>query len=141
MLVKVINLSRNVHVSCPLLELCNRHVVVFQVKIPQTSPIRQLIYDAAESFTVWISAPKSEALLLTAHASFLTLLVPVWQTGLAKLEVLFFFAVVQLEVVLEEPRVAISPSSVAGSRLSSAGSFLDAGCTGFWSSQSSETTL
>ena len=104
MLVKAIKLSRNVHVSCPLLELCNRHVVVFQVKIPQTSPIRQLIYDAAESSHRLDFCPKSR-LLLTAHASFLTLFVPVWQTGLAKLEVLFFFAVVQLEVVLEEPRV------------------------------------
>ena len=44
--------AKNAQVSCPLLELCNRHVVVFQVKIPQISLIRQLIRDAAESFTV-----------------------------------------------------------------------------------------
>ena len=55
MLVKVINLPRNVPVSCPPLELCGRHVVVFQVIVPQISLIRQLSYDAAESFTVWIS--------------------------------------------------------------------------------------
>ena len=52
MLVKVINLSKNVQVSCPLLELSGRHVVVFKVKVPQISLIRQLIYDDAECFTV-----------------------------------------------------------------------------------------
>ena len=36
---------------------------------------------------------------------------------------------------------ARSPSLVAGSRLSSAGSFLGAGCTKGWSSPSSETTV
>ena len=56
MLVKVIDPSRNVQVSCPLLELRGGHVVVFQVKIHQISLIRQLVYDVAESFTVWISA-------------------------------------------------------------------------------------
>ena len=40
MLVKVINRSKNVQVSCPLLELRGGHVVVFQVKIPQISIIR-----------------------------------------------------------------------------------------------------
>ena len=42
--------------SCPLLELHGRHVVVLQVNVPQISLIRQLIYDAAESVTAWISA-------------------------------------------------------------------------------------
>ena len=56
MLVKIINLSRNVQMSCPLLELRSRHVEVFQVKIPHISFINQLIYDVAKSFTVWISA-------------------------------------------------------------------------------------
>ena len=41
--------------SCPLLELRGGHVVVFQVKVPQISLTRQLIYDAVESFTVKIS--------------------------------------------------------------------------------------
>ena len=44
MLVKVMNLSRNVQVRCPLLELRGRHVVVFQVKVPQISLISQLIF-------------------------------------------------------------------------------------------------
>ena len=42
MLVKVMKLSRNVQVSCPLLELSGRHLIVFQVKVPQISLIRQL---------------------------------------------------------------------------------------------------
>ena len=56
MLVKDTNLSRNVQVSCALLELSVRQFLAFQVKVPQISFIRQLIYDVAESFTVWISA-------------------------------------------------------------------------------------
>ena len=44
--------AKNAQVCCPLLELCNRHVVVSQVKIPQVSRIGQLIRDPAESFTV-----------------------------------------------------------------------------------------
>ena len=40
MLVKTINLSRYVQVSCPLLELRSGHVVVFQVRVPQISLIR-----------------------------------------------------------------------------------------------------
>ena len=55
MLARVINLSRNVQVSCPLLELCSGHVVTFQVKVPEISLIRQLVRDVAKSFTVWIS--------------------------------------------------------------------------------------
>ena len=39
MLVEIINQSKNVQVSCPLLELCGRHVVMFQVKVPQISLI------------------------------------------------------------------------------------------------------
>ena len=61
----------------PLLELRCGHVVVFQVKIPETSLVRQLIYDAAESFTVWFSATKSRILLI-AHASLQTHHAPVW---------------------------------------------------------------
>ena len=40
MLVKVINLSRNVHVNCSLLELCSRHEVMLQVKVLQVANIR-----------------------------------------------------------------------------------------------------
>ena len=56
MLLKVRNRSRDVQVSCSLLELRGGHVVVFQAKVPQISLIRQVIYDVAESFTVWISS-------------------------------------------------------------------------------------
>ena len=126
MLVQVINPSRNVQVSCSLLELCGRHVVVFQVSVPQISLIRQLIYDVAESFTVWIF-PKSR-LLLIAHASFLTHLVPVWQMGLARLEVLF----------LLRNGVGILRSA-ADSHFSFINSVLDVDCTRGPSSSSSET--
>ena len=37
-------------------ELRGRNVTMFQVKIPQISIIRQLIYDVAKSFTIWIFA-------------------------------------------------------------------------------------
>ena len=46
--VKVINFSRNVQVRCPLLELCSGHMVVFQMKVPQISLIRQLIDESAK---------------------------------------------------------------------------------------------
>ena len=62
MLVEVTNLSRNVQVSCPLLELCGRHVVVFQVKIPQVALFRQLVDDVSEGFTVWLSAQNRDFL-------------------------------------------------------------------------------
>ena len=42
MLVKVINLSRNVQLSWPLLELRGKHVVVFQMKVPQITLISHL---------------------------------------------------------------------------------------------------
>ena len=45
--------------------------------------------------------PKSR-LLVIAHASFLTHLVPMWQMGLARLEVLFFFVTVQELSVLRQ---------------------------------------
>ena len=51
-LVKVKNLSKNVHVSCSLLELRGRHVVVFQVKVFQVAYVRQLVDTVLESFTV-----------------------------------------------------------------------------------------
>ena len=56
MLVEITNHSKNVQVSCPLLELCGRHMVMFQVKVPQIFHIKQFIYDVAKSFTVWFSA-------------------------------------------------------------------------------------
>ena len=56
MLVKVINLSRTVQVSCPLLELRGGHVVVLQVKVPRISRVRQLVDNVAESFTFCLFA-------------------------------------------------------------------------------------
>ena len=52
MLAKVINLSRDVHVSCSLLDLCRRHVVVFQVKVRQVTNIQQLVGNFLERFTI-----------------------------------------------------------------------------------------
>ena len=43
MRVKVINLFRNIHVSCSLLELRRRHVVMLQVKVVQVAHIHQLV--------------------------------------------------------------------------------------------------
>ena len=43
MLVNVIHIPKYVQVSCPLLDLRGRHVVVFQVQICQISLIRQLV--------------------------------------------------------------------------------------------------
>ena len=70
MLVKVINLPRNVQVNSSLHELCRRHVVVLEVKVLQVVYIQPLVDNVLK---------------------FLTQPVPVWQMDLDKLEVLFFF--------------------------------------------------
>ena len=90
--------------SRPLVELRGRHVVVFQVKVLQVAHLRQLVDKVLEDIHRAAFCTKSR-LLLIAHASPLTPLVPVWQLGLAILKVLFSYELVQLEVVLEEPRV------------------------------------
>ena len=46
------NLSKNVQVSCSLLELRAGHVVVLQMKIPPVALVQQLVDNVAESFTV-----------------------------------------------------------------------------------------
>ena len=69
MLVNVIHIPRNVQVSCPLLDLRGRHVVVFQVKICEISLIRQLVYDVAKSFTIWISAQYRDFFLSLTRVS------------------------------------------------------------------------
>ena len=61
MLIEVIKFSWNVQVSRPLLELRGRHVVVFQVKVPQVALVRQLVDYVAESFTFCLFARKNEA--------------------------------------------------------------------------------
>ena len=71
------HLPSNVQVCCPLLALRGGHVVVLQMKIPQVTLVRHLIDNVAESFTFWLSYQHR----LIAHASSLTLLVPVWQLG------------------------------------------------------------
>ena len=93
MLVKDINFSRNIQVSRSLLELSGRQLVVFQLKVPQTSFIRQLIFDVAESFTVWILAQVRDFLI--AYVRFSMHLVSVWQMGLARLEALLLFVAAQ----------------------------------------------
>ena len=52
MLVKVTNLPKNVQVSCSLLELRRRHVVVLQVQILQVASIPQLVDNFLMSFTI-----------------------------------------------------------------------------------------
>ena len=56
MLVEIISLSWNVQVSCSLLELCKRHVVLLQVKVLQVANSRQLVGIFLESCTSWIFA-------------------------------------------------------------------------------------
>ena len=97
MLIEVINISRNIQVSRSLPALRGRHVVMFQMKVRQVALSRQLAYDVASGFTFCFSAQNG--------GIFLALLVPVWQLEPAILKVLFFSSLVQLKVVLEEPRV------------------------------------
>ena len=100
MLEEVTNLSKNVQVSCSLLELRGRHVVMFEVMVLQIAKIRQLVDNFVKSFTNWFCP--NWRLLVIAHARFLAHLVPVWQMDLARLEVLFFFVTVwELCVVLK----------------------------------------
>ena len=93
MLVKVINPSWNVQVSCSFLELCRRHMVVLQVKVFQVAYIKQLVKKVLKRFTIWIFTPNSRRLLI-AHARLMTPLDPVWQMGPSRLEVLFLFVTV-----------------------------------------------
>ena len=51
---KVINLSWNIQVSCSLLELWRRHVVMLQEKVLHVANIRQPVGNFLESFTIWI---------------------------------------------------------------------------------------
>ena len=50
------HLSRIVQVSCSLLELCRRHVVMLQMKVLQVADIKQLVDNFLESFTISIFA-------------------------------------------------------------------------------------
>ena len=43
--------SRNIQVSRPLLELCGRHVVMLQMKVPQIALFRQLVDNVTQGFT------------------------------------------------------------------------------------------
>ena len=86
MLVKVINPSRNVQVSCSLLELCGRHVVMLLMKVLQVANIQHLADNFLESFHHLNFCPNSRHLLF-AHARFLKHLFPLWQKDRARLEV------------------------------------------------------
>ena len=46
-LIERSNVSRNVPVSRPLLELCGRHVIMLQMEVPQIAVFRQLAHDDA----------------------------------------------------------------------------------------------
>ena len=52
MLVKVIKFFRNVQVSCSLLELCRRHVLMLQVKVLQVVHLQQIVHNVLENLTV-----------------------------------------------------------------------------------------
>ena len=101
------NSSKNVQVSCPLLERRGGHVVVFQVKVPQISFIRNLFMMLRRALHHLDFCSKSR-LLLIAHASFLTHPVPMAQMGLVRLEVFFFFVIVQELCVLRQIHAFLS---------------------------------
>ena len=54
--------------SCPLLELCGRRVIMLEMEVPQVALVRQLVDKVSECFTF---------LLFLARASPLTPVVPV----------------------------------------------------------------
>ena len=88
----------------PLLELRRRPVVMLQVKVPQVALVEQLVNNVAESFTLCLFAQKRDILCLLARVPGHLL----FQCGgwvLPFLAVPFSLALVQLEVVLGEPRV------------------------------------
>ena len=51
MLIEVINPSRNIQMSGPLLELRGGHMVVFQVKVLQVKLVRQFVDNVSDCFT------------------------------------------------------------------------------------------
>ena len=101
LLIEALKLSKNVQVSCPLPELCGGRVV------GSSDNLLMMFRRASPSDFFSISRH-----LLIAHASSLSLLVPLWQMRLALLAVPVSFVLVQLEKVSEEARVQRSPSSV-----------------------------
>ena len=46
-LIEVIQIFRNIHVSRPLLELCGTRVIMLQMEVPQVALFRQFAYDVA----------------------------------------------------------------------------------------------
>ena len=117
--------------SRPLLELRGRRAVVLQMKVLQIALVRQLV---AESFTFCeASSARSRESPDTSCSS-----VPVGSCHTGGPVLLSTGAT---GGGLGGTKGARSPSSVAGSRLSSASSFLGAGFARGWSSPSSETTV
>ena len=55
-LIEVINSSRNILMSGPLLELRGVHMVVFQVKVLQVTLVRQFVDNVSECFTFCLFA-------------------------------------------------------------------------------------
>ena len=54
--MEVINSSRNIQMSGPLLELRGGQKVVFQVKVPEVALVGQLVDNVSEGFTFCFSA-------------------------------------------------------------------------------------
>ena len=86
MLIEVINSSRNIQMSGPLLELCRGPMVVFQVKVLQVMLVRQFVVIFTECFTFRL-LPRSP---LLARANPLTLVAPEKQLDPSILVVSFF---------------------------------------------------
>ena len=89
--------------SRPHLELRGRHAVVLQMKVPQDALVKQLVDNVAESFTsclfhqIEASSARSRESPDTSCSS--------GAVGSCHTGGPFFFALVPLEAVLEEPRV------------------------------------
>ena len=104
MLIEVINLSKNIQVSRPLLELCGRHVIMLQMrsrKLRSSGNLLMMMSRASPSAFLPITEVSS-ALSRDSLGTSCS-----WQLDPAIQGVLSFFALTQLVVVvvLEEPEV------------------------------------
>ena len=54
--MEVINSSKNIQMSGPLLELRGGHMVVLQVKVLQVTFVRQLVHNVSDCFTFCLFA-------------------------------------------------------------------------------------
>ena len=125
MLVEVIKFSKNIQVSRPLLELRSRHVVVHQVKVPQVALVKKLA-DSVASPSAFLpnietSLVRSRGFLVTSSSN---VAVGSCHTGGP-----FLLRRGAIREGLGRTKGVRPPSPKAGSRLSSRGSFFDAGRT------------